>query len=286
MRQDEDFNEQLAERYSTLRKDEKFNKLLANSSWMQVNIKPPTGGKCVPFFVDKKYTIDMLKSKIANKMPYPADQYRLLFGGIGLEGHRTLKDYGIIDGSVLVLTMGLSGGTQKTKKAEKMKKADKMKKLREKVDANPRNIDLIDTIIKQFNIRIDKFKEHCDDKTKGGVLTAFGNEVLTRDSDTIEVMIQALPVYGSDTDAKLAKVFDTVFYPQVDALDGLVSRIKGVKEGAVGLFMMLLGDTYYGESGEFRLQQVRDLLKTLKQQKIGVENHMTIVGQMSNMTIA
>ena len=70
LQQDEDFNE----RFSTLRKDEKFNKLLANSSWMQVNIKPPTGGKCVPFFVDHMYTIDMLKSKIAHKMPYPADQ--------------------------------------------------------------------------------------------------------------------------------------------------------------------------------------------------------------------
>ena len=286
MQQDEDFNEQLRERFSTTRKDEKFNKLLSNSSWMQVNIKPPTGGNCVPFFVDHMYTIDMLKSKIAHKMPYPADQHRLLFGGIGLEGHRTLKDYGIIDGSVLVLTMRLSGGTQKTKKAEKMKKADKMKKLKEKVDANPRNIELVDTIIKQFNLRIDKFKEHCNDKTKGGVLTAFGNEVLARDSETIEEMIQALPAIGSDIDVKLAKLFDFIFYPQVDALDDLVSRIKGVKEGALGLFMMLLGDMYYGENGEFRLQQVRDLLKTLKQHEIGVENHMTIVGQMSNMTIA
>lgn len=176
----------------------------------------------------------------------------------------------------------LRGGAPK---AAKVKKADKLKKYKEKVDGNPRNIELIDTVIKQFNVRIDKFKENCDDKTKGGVLTALANEALTRDSGTIDEMIQSLPTSGNDAEMKLAKLFDFLFFPQVEALDEQVGRIKGVKEGAFGLFMLLLGELYYAENGDFRLQQVRDLLKTLKQQKIGVENHLRLESQMSKMSI-
>ena len=93
-----------------LRQDEDFNKQLTNSTWMQVNVKPPTGGKCVSFFVDHMYTVGMLKGKIANKMPYPVDGQRLSFGGVLLEDHRTLKDYGITFDSVLVLDGRLGGG--------------------------------------------------------------------------------------------------------------------------------------------------------------------------------
>lgn len=56
------------------------------------------------------WTVGTFKGQVKARMAVPRSKQRLLFKGDQLEDHRTLSSYGIHDGSVLNLQMGICGG--------------------------------------------------------------------------------------------------------------------------------------------------------------------------------
>ena len=53
--------------------------------------------------------IEAIKRKVEDRHKIPVDQQRLIFGGKQLEEGRTIDDYKIVNGSLLVLVLKLSG---------------------------------------------------------------------------------------------------------------------------------------------------------------------------------
>ena len=67
-------------------------------------------GTCITLDVKASDTIDVLKSKIQDKIKIPADQQRLIFAAKYLENGHTLAEYAVQQRSKLHLTSALLGG--------------------------------------------------------------------------------------------------------------------------------------------------------------------------------
>ena len=76
---------------------------------MQLFVKTLTG-KTISVEVEEGDRIEDVKAKIQEKEGIPPEQQRLIFGGKQLEGHKTLSDYNVEEGSSLHMVLRLRGG--------------------------------------------------------------------------------------------------------------------------------------------------------------------------------
>ena len=78
---------------------------------MLISVKALTG-RTLTLRVAATHSIALVKALVFRRAGFPIDQQRLIFGSRQLEDHRTLADYGIQEGAVLHLVLGLRGGMQ------------------------------------------------------------------------------------------------------------------------------------------------------------------------------
>ncbi|KAJ1461156.1 ubiquitin-related domain-containing protein [Pelagophyceae sp. CCMP2097] len=76
---------------------------------MQLFVKT-LSGKTISVEVEESDKIEDVKKMIEAKEGIPPEQQRLIFAGKQLDGHKTLMDYGVEEGSSFAMVLRLRGG--------------------------------------------------------------------------------------------------------------------------------------------------------------------------------